>query len=178
MVGVVGVMSQLVAHFTDVGYSNRAATVITGATALLGAAGKFFWAALCDRFQPQKVVTILCVMGAAGLSLIFFPASRLAVFGFIILFGFGMGGVMSTFPVIIAETYGRASFAAVARFTGVFLLIEISGYYLAARSFDLTGSYDTAYAIYIALDLAAILLIHTLKKPRLDNGWGGDGDRD
>jgi len=38
------------------------------------------------------------------------------------------------------------------------------GYLIAGRSFDITGSYDTAYIIFIGLDIIAALLLLSLKK--------------
>jgi len=38
------------------------------------------------------------------------------------------------------------------------------GYLIAGTSFDITGSYDTAYIIFIVFDIIAALLLFSLKK--------------
>jgi MFS family permease len=176
MIGVVGVMSQLSPHFTDIGYPPRQAAIMMSATAFFGALGKFVWGYWCDRFDSKKVLALLFVIYAGGLALIFLPHTRPALFGFIVVFGFAMGGIMSTFPIIIAELFGRESYAAVARFASLFLLMQIAGYYLAGQSFDLTGAYYSAYALYTALALLASLFILTLERPRMGPPLHPTGD--
>lgn len=165
MIGVVGVMSQLKAHFTDTGFDDRTATLLMSGTALLGAFGKYFWGALCDRYDSSKVAATLMTLGGVGLSMIFLKDSLPFLILFILIFGLAMGGVMSTFPVIIAELYGRYSFASVARFVAIFLVLEVLGYVIAGQSFDRTGSYNTAYAVFLVLDLVAVVLVIGAKKP-------------
>jgi MFS transporter, OFA family, oxalate/formate antiporter len=170
MIGVVGVMSQLKVRFTSVGYEDELATMLMGATALLGAFGKYFWGSLCDRFDERRVVAVLFGGGAIGLSLIFWSSSIWVTLLFVLIFGFSMGGVMSTFPILIASLYGRYSFASVARFVGVFLALQAFGYLISGMSADHTGSYNFAYAIYIGLDIAAFLLILFVKRPKMVEG--------
>ena len=65
---------------------------------------------LCDHFEPRKVVASLMSLIACGLVVGLLSHSLPAVICFIILFGFAMGGVMSTFPIIVADLFGRESF--------------------------------------------------------------------
>jgi len=84
---------------------------------------------------------------------------------FILLFGFAMGGVMSTFPILIADLYGRESFASVARFMALFFLLQAAGYLLMGQSYDRTGSYNTAYTVFLLLDIIAAGLILSVRRP-------------
>lgn len=164
MIGTVGVMSQLKPRFTDIGFSGMAAMMMMAATALVGAAGKYSWGLMCDRFNPRRVAVIMALANALGLSLGLIKNSTAALIIFIPVFGFSMGGIMSTFPVIVATIFGRQSFAAVLRYISFFLILQMFGYLIAGRSFDTTGSYDAAYGIFIGLDIIAILLLFSLKK--------------
>jgi len=167
MFGVVGVMSQLKPRFSDIGFNDQTAMAMMGATALMGAFGKYVWGIFCDRFDPRRVVTVLMVACSFGLSFSLFENSIPALILFIIVFGFSMGGVMSTFPIIIAHLFGRESFAHVGRFLGLFLILQMPGYLVASLSYDLTGSYNFAYGIFIILGLFAALLIFSVKPPCL-----------
>jgi len=91
--------------------------------------------------------------------------SPLAVGVFIFLFGFAMGGVMATYPIIVADLFGRTSFASVFRFMAIFLVLEMGGYVIAGLSFDRTGSYNTAYALFITLDIIAAALLFSVRRP-------------
>jgi OFA family oxalate/formate antiporter-like MFS transporter len=168
VMGVSGIMFQLKPHFSDIGFDSKTAMTMMAATALVGSVGKYVWGMLCDRFTPQRVVAVLISAIIAGLILAL-QRSLLALVLFIIIFGFSMGGVMSTFPVFIAHLFGRESFALVARFLGLLLGINIIGYIIMGQSFDRTGSYNIAYAIFIVLDIIAVSLILTISKPETNH---------
>jgi len=165
MMGVVGVMSQLKPRFSDVGFDDRTAMALMCATALMGAAGKYVWGAFCDRFDPRNVAAVLIAGNAAGLALALAGDSVSVTAAFIALFGFSMGGVMSTFPIIVGHLFGRESFASVLRFLALFLVLQVGGYLMAGLSYDHTGSYNPAYAAFIGLDAAAAALILSVKRP-------------
>ncbi len=170
MVGVVGVMSQLKPRFVDVGFSDMAAMSMMATTAFIGAMGKFFWGTLCDRFDPRKVVALLILLNAFGLSFSLIHGKMWALILFIVIYGFSMGGVMSTYPIIIADLFGRKSFPVVMKYVSMFLIIEVAGYIISGQSFDRTGSYDLAYMIFIGLFLVAMAFIITIKRPRIQKG--------
>jgi len=73
---------------------------------------------------------------------------------------------MSTFPIIVATRFGRKNFAAVLRYISFFLVLQMFGYLIAGRSFDLTGSYDTAYAVFLGLDMVAAGLLLSLNRDK------------
>ena len=60
------------------------------------------------------------------------------VWVYVCIFGFAMGGIMSTLPILVADLYGRDSFAAVSRFMSLFIILEVGGYMLMGQSFDRT----------------------------------------
>jgi len=167
MMGVVGVMFQLKPRFSDIGFDDTTAMTMMAATAFLGTAGKYIWGMLCDRFEPRRVVAVLMGANAAGLLLSLVTDSIPALILFIIMFGFAMGGVMSTYPVLIADLFGRESFPLVIRFLGLLLGINVLGYLFMGLSFDRAGSYNSAYLIFITLDIIAALLIVSLKRPMI-----------
>lgn len=166
MTGTVGVMSQLKPRFSDIGFNDIHAMLLMAGTALVGAYGKYQWGALCDRFKPINVSVALALANACGLSLALFHGSMITVFLFIVIFGFTMGGILATIPVMVAYLFGREHFASVLRYISLFLILQLSGYLVAGRSYDLTGSYDTAYLVFIALDIAAAALLATVRRPR------------
>ncbi len=164
MVGTVGVMSQLKPRFADTGFSSLTAMMMMGATSLVGAGGKYSWGMMCDRFNPKRIAIAMTLANALGLYLGLVKNSMAALIIFIPVFGFSMGGIMSTFPIIVASLFGRKNFAAVLRYISIFLVLQMFGYLIAGQSFDTTGSYDTAYRIFIGLDIVAALLLCSLKK--------------
>ncbi|MEW6076804.1 MAG: MFS transporter [Thermodesulfobacteriota bacterium] len=167
MMGVVGVMSQLKPRFVDVGFSDSTAMILMTVTAFVGAVGKYIWGVLCDSINPTRVVSAIMIANAVGLVAALAAHSAVAIGVFILLFGFAMGGVMATYPIIVADLFGRESFTAVFRFMAVFLVMQMAGYIIAGASFDLTGSYNRAYGIFIGLDLIAAVIVFSVRRPVL-----------
>ena len=168
LTSVGAVMSQLKPRFADLGFEDMTAMWLMALTACIGAVAKYLWGMWCDRFDPRHVFALLVSMMALGLGLALIHDSLVALALFILIFGFAMGGVMSLFPIIVADLYGRESFPAVFRYVSLLVIIEVFGFVIAGQSFDRTGSYDLAYVIFIVLALVAVGLIVTIKRPRID----------
>jgi len=166
MIGTVGVMSQLKPRFSDIGFSASTAMLMMAAASLCGAAGKYIWGLMCDRFSTDRIAIVMTFANALGLGLGLIKHSMVALMIFIPIFGFSMGGIMSTFPIIVATRFGRKNFAAVLRYISFFLVLQMFGYLIAGRSFDLTGSYDTAYAVFLGLDMVAAGLLLSLNRDK------------
>lgn len=162
MIGTVGVMSQLKPRFADIGFADTTAMAMMAATALVGTVGKYIWGRFCDRYDPSRVASLLALSNAIGLALSLIHNSPAALVLFIIVFGFTMGGIMSTYPIIVAHLFSRESFPRVLRFVSIFLILQLAGYIIAGRSYDRLGSYDPAYVTFIVFDLLAACLFYWL----------------
>jgi len=168
LTSVGAVMSQLKPRFADLGFDDMTAMWLMALTACIGAIAKYLWGMWCDRFDPRHVFAVLVSMMALGLGLALIHDSLVALVLFIGIFGFSMGGVMSIFPIIVADLYGRESFPAVFRYVSLVVIIEVFGFVIAGQSFDRTGSYDLAYIVFIILALIAVYLIVTTRRPEID----------
>ncbi|HUT55864.1 MAG TPA: MFS transporter [bacterium] len=167
LASVSGVMSQLKPRFAHTGFDDVTAMYMMAATALTGTMGKFFWGMLCDRFDPRRVAGTLMAVGGVSLALILLQGSLPALILFIVIYGFSMGGVNSTFPIMVAHFFGRESFARVAKYLALLIVLQGLGPWAMGRSFDLTHSYNGAYYFFIAVNLAAAALIISTRRPRL-----------
>ena len=163
--GAMGVMFQIAPRFQDLGLDSRWAMALTAVMALLGAAGKYLWGLFCDWWSPVRVVWCLFLVKALGLSLGLAGGSPLATGLFVLVFGFAMGGVMSTYPILTAGIFGRTHFTRVYRMLVLFLSLQGVGYLIMGQSFARTGSYDLAYAVFLALDLIAAGLVASIPHP-------------
>lgn len=168
--GVVGVMFQLGPRMRDVGFDNHTAMLLMSVTALAGTAGKYLWGMVCDRLDTLRVIVCLNLCNVLGLGLGLIPGGLAMSVCFVLVFGFSMGGVMSTFPIVARHLYGRLAFARVFRFLGLFLAFEGVGSMIMGHVYQFTGSYDGAFVIFIVLDLIATGLIIWIKPPRAPNG--------
>ncbi len=176
MMGAAGVSYQLAPRFQDLGHDNATAMLLTALVAALATLGKFLWGLFCDWGHPRRMVIVLMLGKALGLGLGLIPASQAGLMLFIFVFGFAMGGVMATFPIMAAHLFGRQAFARVYRLLVLFLALQGAGYLIMGQSFSLTGSYDAAFVCFIVLDLAAAWLIRGLPRGRVDRAGGQGGD--
>lgn len=165
LIGVVGVMSQLKPRFVDIGLSDTVAMTMMAGAALAGTVGKYVWGMFCDYFAASRVAAAMMAVNAIGLLVALFANSMAGMAVFVLVFGFAMGGVMSTYPTIVADFFGRRAFSAVYRFMALFLILQMLGYMIAGLSFDLTGSYDTAYGIFILLNVMGVATVLSVRRP-------------
>jgi len=159
MSGAVGVMSQLKPRFVELGLKDMPAMALTSLAALFGAIGKYLWGFLCDKKRPDRVVAFMAVMNAVGLLIGTFAKGIFGLCAFAVIFGFAMGGVMSTFPILTAHVYGRRNFASVIKYLYIILALDLVGYIIAGQSFDRTGSYTSGYGIFIFMNLLASFML-------------------
>ena len=169
--GVFAVVFQLGPRFQDLGMDGDTAMLLVALTSVAGTFGKFTWGTLCDRIPPNRLTACMFSMVGLGQILGLVAQGPVTVGFFIVIFGFGMGGIMSTFPIISAWCFGRAAFASVFRLLALFLGLQAVGYLLMGGSFEFTGSYDAAYLVFIFVDLAAAAVIVTVKP----SAWSQDG---
>jgi OFA family oxalate/formate antiporter-like MFS transporter len=170
MTGVVGVMTQLKPYFSDIGFSHMEAMVLMSSTAFMGAVGKCVWGILLDYFQYNRIVAMIALLNAIGLSFALLKWGYFTSLCFVVVFGFAMGGVLSTLPVIVASNYGRKSFPFVFKYISVFLILEVLGLVIAGQSFDRLGSYDFAYIVFIAFNCIAAFIIWEKSKSTKKRG--------
>lgn len=165
MIGVVGVMIQLKPRFSDLGFPPGTALALMSATAFLGAVGKYSWGLLCDRRNPPKMAALMMLSCAAGLAFCLYAKSLALAVCFVAVFGFSMGGIQATLPIMVAHLFGRLSFTSISRFVALVLALQNTGYLFMGLSFRYTGSYNAAYRLFMAFFLVAAGLMYSVKRP-------------
>lgn len=160
-----GIMSQLKPRFVDLGFDSYVAMGLMCTTALFAALGKYVWGMWCDVIKPLRCARLLMLANMAGLMLAFLPVNVWTVLAFCFVAGFGLGGFFTMLPALVAQVFGRKRFATVYRFVVFFVAVKSLGYPLLGFSHSLTGRYDAAYAILIALLFMAWLLLGRVRNP-------------
>jgi MFS family permease len=160
-------MYQLAPRFRDLGFAPGSAMLLMSLAALMGTAGKYVWGQFCDGRDPRKVAAVMMCATGAGLALGLVSGGLAMVLLFVVVYGFAMGGAVSTFVIMAAHLFGRRHFSQVFRLLAMFLALEVLGFLAMGQSFSLTGSYDAAYGIFIGLDLLGMTLVLTLPRHQL-----------
>lgn len=167
LMAAAGVMSQMKPRFVLLGLGDYAAMGLMCLSALCAAGGKYFWGAVCDRIGGPRAARLLLIANMAGLSLAFLPPSFQNILLFSVVYGAAFGGFWTVFPALIAHIYGAERFLSVYRYAYLFVLIQTFGYWVMGFSFDALGSYQPAYAFFLAALCVAFVLSCFLRAERL-----------
>lgn len=151
-------LTHMVPRVTDTGISLAAASLIMSLCAGFGILGKLSFGWLSDYWNPRNAVwaTVVCQLVGQLLmfqddNLWFFAAGAAA-------FGYGMGGVVPLQGALIGRMFGRERFGkAMGAMRPAMFPLQIAGVPLAGWIFDVTGTYDLAFQIFLVLYVLAAL---------------------
>jgi len=157
-------LAHIVSHVTDLGYdASRGAEVLSLMLVCASVSSFFGVGYLGTRFGGLRAIWIFSVAQAVFLASFAFVDGLTSVYVAAALFGLGYGGILPCYPVIVREYLPPAE---VGRRTGVVVLFAGSGMalgsWLGGVMYDLTGSYDAAFLIGSAFNLANMAVIATL----------------
>ena len=135
-------------------------------TAGASIAGRFFLGTIVDRCD-KRYVTMVCFLIQA---LAMFALARYnhVVILYLGTFAFGltMGCIIMMQSLIIGECFGLVSFATVSGFAGLFTMSGAAfGPTIAAVIYDAAQSYQSAFTIFAALSLVAMIVIYFARWP-------------
>lgn len=157
-------LAHIVSHVTDLGYGAANGASVLSVMLVCASVASFFGVGfLGGRLGGLKAIFIFSSAQAVFLASFAFVDSLTSVYLVAALFGMGYGGILPCYPVIVRE-YLPASEAG--RRTGVVILFAGSGMalgsWLGGAMFDLTGSYNAAFLIGSAFNLANLTIIASL----------------
>jgi MFS family permease len=168
-IGAVGGINQhLKLYLRDLNMDEAAVANLISLVAFMSLAGRVIMGWLAD-LMPRKYVMILIYLlvgGSIPLLLLHDFPGRLYLFA--VIFGIGLGGDYMIIPLMAGDLFGIRTLG---RVMGIVLvadgIAEAGLPKLVGRLFDLTGSYNTGFAILIGLALFGTLVISFLPKHKV-----------
>ena len=159
-------LTHMIPRLTDFGYTLVEASLVMSLCAGFGVIGKLSFGWLSDRLSVRKVMAIVIFMQFTGQYLMF---SSLDYVTFAIgasMFGYGVGGVVPMHGAVVGKTFGRDRFGAVLGLMRPAMFpIQILGVPFAGWIFDVTGSYDIAFQVFLGLSFLAALAVSFYRQP-------------
>ena len=157
-------LAHIVSHVSDLGFDPaRGAEVLSVMLGCSVIASLFGVSFLGRRYGGLKSLFIFSAGQATLLTALVFIDSLLGLYIAAALFGLGYGGILPCYPLIVRELLPRAESG---RRTGLILLCAgmgmAIGSWLGGYIFDLTGSYQRAFFIGVAFNLANLAVILSL----------------
>ncbi len=160
------IMVHIVPHAIELGISATATANIFAAIGGLGIVGRIVMGGTSDRIGCRAALVICFVLLTATLAWLLVAKELWMLHLFAAVFGFGYGGVSALMPPTVAEVFGLRSHGVI---LGVITFLGTAGCavgaVMAGSVFDITGSYQVAFLICVALSIIGIILSALLRPP-------------
>jgi MFS transporter, OFA family, oxalate/formate antiporter len=161
-------MVHIVPFAIDLGIPQFRAAMTISMIGLAGFVGRLVIGPISDR--AGRLVSLGVCLILQALAFIGFALSRELFLLYLSagLFGLSYGGVTALFPALIGDYFGRIAVGAIVGF--IFAVAGAPaafGPLIAGYLFDFTGSYRLAFELSAILNLLALSLIFSLRKPQL-----------
>ena len=161
------VTTHVVAFAQDRGIDSLLAGNLLALMGLTGLVGVLAGGALSDRVGPVWPTALSFVARVAVFGLIMVDQSALSVTVFALVFGATFLVTAPLTVVFVSQSFGARHLGAlIGLITMVHHIFGGVGAYLGAALFDVTGTYDVAFAMMLGLSLLAAVLTVMLKNPR------------
>ena len=162
-----GVNTHLAAYLRDLGLSASFAGVGISLNAAFLGLGSLFWGWITERFPARYVLAAVAVTVGISSALFIIADSTAELLSYSVLFGFGVGGLLSVPPVGYADYYGRRSLGTIRGVTEPLTSFgQAIGALMAGLIFDLNDSYRLAFMVFAVMGGLATVLVLFARPPR------------
>ena len=162
-----GVNTHLAAYLRDQGLNAAFAGFGISLNAAFLGLGSIAWGWATERFPPRYVLAAVAVTVGVSSALFVIADSRAEILVYAVLFGFGVGGLLSVPPVGYADYYGRRSLGVIRGVTEPLTSFgQAIGAVMAGLVYDFTDSYQWAFAAFAVMGGLATVLVLFARPPR------------
>ena len=163
---IMAVASNLFLHMRDLGFEPATAGNGLGLMFGLAMVGKFIFGFLADVLPAKRVFLVNLTIMAAG-ALILATMRADLIWYSLALFGLGWGGLYTMVQLLAVNAFGLSS---AGKILGTITLLDATtaglGIWIAARIFDVTGSYKPAFQLISVLIILALLAATLVRDER------------
>ena len=165
-----GVSLHQVPHLIDRGISLGIAATAVSIFSFSAAIGGLIFGQLEARFGVRQSLAASAWLMALGTATMLMVFDVWTAFLSAVIFGAGIGGLMTLFPVAWANNFGRENLGAIRGLTiPIQTLAQASGPLISGILFDLSDGYDLSLALFTILaGVAGLLAFFVAKPPKKD----------
>ncbi len=161
-----GVNTHLAAYLRDQGLNAAFAGFGISLNAAFLGLGSIAWGWATERFPARYVLAAVAITVGVSSALFVIADSRIEILVYAVLFGFGVGGLLSVPPVGYADYYGRRSLGVIRGVTEPLTTFgQAIGAVVAGLVFDFTDSYQLAFAAFAVMGGLATVLVLFARPP-------------
>jgi len=166
-VGMMGMLLHMLPFLSDSGYSPGAAASAFAMVGVSGLISKPLWGLAVERFEARFVAAAEFSTLGLGVLAISLASSLPLMYLSIFLFGIGVGGMMTVQETVWADYYGRLTLGMVRSIGRAFtIFFSAAGPVAAGLAYDLRGSYEVAFLMFVGSYACAAVLILLTPFPR------------
>jgi len=161
------VLTHIVPHATDLGFSAIQSATILSLTGIAIIAGRLLTGALTDKISAKVIAVISSLLQAGVLLWLVWGQELWMLYLFGLLHGFTMGGFTTANTVLIGGTFGLKDIGKILGVLeiGIFIGAAI-GPYFGGLIFDVSSSYTLAFLIMAGTVLARIPLVALITREK------------
>ena len=158
------ILPHVVVHLTNEGASITVASLALGMLAVSGIAGKIGFGFLAERLGARRTFIVDLLGHAVAVLCLAFAPGPLLMLAITPIYGLFMGGTGVLLLLIVQETFGVRHYGIILGLVNMSTIVTFTlGPLLAGASYDLTGSYATAFACGSAFFLCAAAVLRWTK---------------
>jgi MFS family permease len=164
MSGIAGTLLFLIPLLTDYGMSASTASTWLAATAFMGMVGKLGFGALLDRLDQRLVAAACFALQAGGVGILLIGHTTPLLVGFVLLYGYAMGGNATLQASLVGEVFGRLHYGAIsARMMPFVVVSQAFTVPLVGWTRDHYHTYAPALVAIIAACLLAVICVSRVR---------------
>ena len=161
-----GILTQIVPHLENEGFSTAAAAAALTLVAAMGIGSKLTFGRLSESISARRAAVISVAFQAIGVGLMITPGGSLALWSGVFVFGLGYGGLGAMIVLSVSEAFGLYAFGAIMGMVNLAMISSmVGGPLITGVFFDATGSYDAAFAIIIGIFVFGMVALLLTKRP-------------
>ena len=157
-------MTHLVPHITDIGFSPATAASILSLLGGTTIAGRVLLGNISDRIGRKLTVSICALLQAGSLALLVWGQELWMLYLVAFAYGLGFGGMSPVLAALAGDTFGMGSIGAILG------MLEVSfgfggalGALIGGIIYDVNGSYLPAFAVWTVIMLTVSILVRLIK---------------
>ena len=161
-----GILTQIVPHLENEGFSTTAAAAALTLVAAMGIGSKLSFGRLSESISARRAAVISVALQAIGVGMMIAPGGSAMLWAGVFVFGLGYGGLGAMIVLSVSEAFGLYAFGAIMGMVNLAMISSmVGGPLITGVLYDATGSYDTPFAIIIGIFLLGIAALLATKRP-------------
>ena len=164
--GSSGITLHLVPYLVEKDIGTGMAVGAVSVSFMAGGLSTLFWGFLAERYPPRRLLTLVYIVGAAGIAVLLGASTSGQAYVFAVLHGAAVGGIATVTTLLLADYYGRRHLGSI---YGLNRSVQVAGFaagpLVAGAVYDISDSYTGAFAAFLALSVVAALLVAMAARP-------------